>query len=65
MKKTESGITRLFDEMLNKGLISTGNFWIETAIKQKNAKLPIAIANSRFLSFDQIDRKIITLDKSN
>ena len=65
MKKTESGIARLFDEMIRRELISTGNLWIETAIKQKSAKLPIAVANSRFLTYDQIDRKIITLDKSN
>lgn len=65
MKKTENGMMRLFGEMLKMGLISTGNLWIEMAIEQKNAKLPVARANSRLLTYDRIDRKLSTLGNFN
>jgi hypothetical protein len=65
MKKTENDVMKLFAEMLKIGLISTGNTWIETAIEQKNAKLPIAIANSKLLSYDQLDKKVVTLGHFN
>jgi hypothetical protein len=65
MKKTENDIMKLFTEMLKMGLISTGNSWIETAIEQKNAKLPIAVANSKLLSYDRLDKKVLTLGHFN
>jgi|PlaIllAssembly_1097288.scaffolds.fasta_scaffold2418132_1 hypothetical protein len=60
MKNIENEMMRLFDEMLKKGLISTGSLWVEIAIEQRNSKLPIAIANSGLLTYDRIDRKILS-----
>jgi hypothetical protein len=65
MKKIDDSIVKLFDDMLKKGLISTGNFWIERAIDEKNARLPIGIANSRLLTYDQIDRNILNQGNFN
>jgi hypothetical protein len=59
MKKIENGIAILFDEMLKLGLISTGSFWIEKGIANKNTRLPVGIANSKLLIYDQIDRKVL------
>ena len=56
---------RLFDEMLKMGLVSTGNWWIEIAVEQRSARLPIAIAYSRLLIYDRIDQKILNLEKLN
>lgn len=65
MKKTENDIIKLYSQMLKMGLISTGSSWIETAIKQKNAKIPIAIVNSRLLNYDRLDRRVLTLGQNN
>jgi hypothetical protein len=65
MKKTENDVLRLFTEMSRMGLVTTGNSWIQSAIQQKNSKLPLAVANSGFLTYDQMDRKILTLHNSN
>jgi hypothetical protein len=65
MKKADDAIIRLFDEMLKIGLVSTGNMWIEIAVEQKSTKLPIAVAHSRLLVYDRIDKKILTLEKLN
>jgi|WetSurMetagenome_2_1015567.scaffolds.fasta_scaffold278425_2 hypothetical protein len=65
MKKIDDGIAKLFDHMLKMGLISTGNLWIERAIDEKNTRLPIGVANSRLLTYDQIDRKVLNQGNFN
>jgi hypothetical protein len=65
MREAERGMAELFEEMLKLRLISTGNLWVEIAIRQKNTRLPIAIANSRLLTYDRIDRTITRLNKIN
>lgn len=65
MKEFGDGDRGLFDEMVEMGLISTGNLWIKIAIEQKSTRLPLAIASSRLLSYDQIDRKLASLMKLN
>jgi hypothetical protein len=59
---TENGY---FDEMVRKGLISTGGAWIRRAIEQKHPKLPIAVADSRVLTYDILDRNIVNLKNYN
>jgi hypothetical protein len=65
MKQTENDVLRLFTEMSKMGLVTSGNSWIQNAIEQKNSQLPLAVANSVFLIYDRIDRKILTLHNSN
>ncbi len=65
MKKNQDEIMQLFDEMVKKGLVSSGNLWIETAIAQKNSQLSIALATSRLLTYDRIDQKILNQGKFN
>ncbi len=65
MKKSDNAILRLFDEMVRIGVVSTGNLWIEIAVEQRNARLPIAIAHSRLLAYDRLDKMIINLEKLN
>ncbi len=65
MQNSDKVIMGLFEEMLKMGLASTGNLWIEIAVEQRNARLPIAIAHSRLLIYDRIDQKILSLEKIN
>jgi hypothetical protein len=65
MKRTEDDMMRLFREMLQRGLITRGSLWIEMAVEQKNSNLPIAVANSMLLTYDRIDRQILTLSNFN
>ena len=65
MDRNEGTFENLFDEMLKMGLVSSGNLWIEAAIEQRSTTLPITIASSRILTYDSIDRKIISLGKYN
>jgi hypothetical protein len=65
MKKIDDSIVKLFNDMLKKGLITTGNLWIERAIDERNDRLPIGIANSRLLTYDQIDRKVLNQGNFN
>ena len=46
-------------------LISLGNQWLEMAIEQRNTRLSLALAYSRFLTFDRMDRRILSLRNSN
>jgi hypothetical protein len=65
MESFDSELMKLFEEMLKKGLISTGNLWINIAVEQKNKRLPIAIAHSMLLTFDRVDRKILSHEVFN
>jgi hypothetical protein len=60
MESFDRELMKLFEEMLKKGLVSSSNLWINTAVEQKNTRLPVSIAHSRLLTFDRIDRKIIS-----
>jgi hypothetical protein len=61
----DNDVSILFREMLNRGLISSSNAWLEKAIDQKNPRLPISIANSRLLVYDSLDAKLLTLTWKN
>ena len=40
MKGIDNSILPIIDDMLSKGLISTGNLWIEKTAQQKNTAFP-------------------------
>ncbi|GEM_PF-3198151 len=65
MKITENKIETVYEEMLQKGLLSKGSSWIEKAAAQKSASLPLSIAHSQLLTYDLIDRCIIKLTNAN
>ena len=65
MKITDNKIETVFEEMLQKGLLSKGSSWIEKAAAQKSASLPLCIAQSRLLTYDLLDRCILNLTISN
>ena len=65
MKIAENKIDTVFEEMLRLGLLSKGSSWIEKAAAQKSASLPLSIANSQLLTYDRLDRRIISLTISN
>lgn len=60
MESFDRELIKLFEEMLKKGLVSSGNLWINIAVEQKNKRLPIGIAHSRLLTYDRVDRNIIS-----
>ena len=59
MNTTENKIETVFEEMLDKGLLSKGSSWIERAAAQKSAGLPLSIAHSQLLTYDLLDRCIM------
>jgi hypothetical protein len=61
MTIAENKIDTVFEEMLQKGLLSKGSSWIEIAAAQKSAGLPLSIAQSRLLTYDLLDRGIVNL----
>jgi hypothetical protein len=63
--KTENCSFGPFEDMVNKGLVSTSSSWLVKAIEQKHTRLPIAIANSRLLFYDQYDRNILKISNLN
>jgi hypothetical protein len=65
MNKTENWSFGFFEDMVKRGLISTGSLWIEKAIEQKHSQLSIAIADSRILIYDSMDRKLLKLINLN
>ncbi len=58
-------IDRLYLEMQEKGLISTGSRWIEKAVEQNPAKLTVAVAHSKILIMDRIDRWLAAPGRSD
>jgi hypothetical protein len=61
----KNNLGNFFEEMLKKGLVTTGNTWIEKAIEQKNARMLVSIASSRLLVYDALDLKLLMLGKNN
>ncbi|MFH1381474.1 MAG: hypothetical protein ABIH70_01105 [Chloroflexota bacterium] len=61
MENRENEVGDLFQSMVKMGLLSSGSFWIETALQQKNPRLTLDLANSAVLVYDPMDRKLINL----
>jgi hypothetical protein len=49
----------LFEDMIDRGLVTTGNRWIERATMQKNPRLTLELAFSEMLVYDFLDRMLI------
>jgi hypothetical protein len=56
---------RLLQEMQSKGLASTGNQWLEIAVRQKNPALTIGVAATKLLCYDRLDRKLSLVSRCN
>ena len=56
---------RLLQEMQNKGLASTGNQWLEIAVRQKNPALTVGVAATMLLCYDRLDRQLCLVSKCN
>lgn len=56
---------RLLQEMQSKGLASTGNQWLEIAVRQKNPALTIGVAATKLLCYDCLDRHLSLISKCN
>lgn len=65
MINDDNSIYYLLKDMISKGLASCCSAWIEEAVHQKNPRLSIGIASSLVLIYDQIDKKLLALDKHN
>jgi hypothetical protein len=65
MHKTENWNYEFFEDLVERGLVSTSNAWIKKAIEQRHNNLSLAIANSRLLVYDKFDRNILTLTSLN
>ncbi len=65
MQTDDNSISPLFEDMLKKGLISTGSSWIEKAIEQKNPRFTLGIANSKLLVYDKLDIRLLNHINTN
>ena len=55
-------IEGIFESMVQKGLLSTGNGWLETAIEQKNPRVTIDLAQSEIMVYDLLDQFFVGRD---
>jgi hypothetical protein len=62
---SHTAIDRLLEEMQSKGLASTGNQWLEIAVRQKNPALTVGVAATRLLCYDRMDRRLSLVSKCN
>ena len=51
--------------MIDKGLASTSNSWIERAVQQKNDKMTVNLASSVLLTYDEWDKIILQMQSFN
>jgi hypothetical protein len=61
----DNSVYYLLEAMIRRGLASTNNTWIEKAIAQRNPHLPVGVASSVALVYDQLDAKILKITASN
>jgi hypothetical protein len=65
MLERRNRVHSLLDEMVRRGLASTGNHWIETAVRTRNPRLSVGVASAKLLVYDKIDRHILSLSSGN
>jgi len=65
MTDSEDRIDDIFEEMVEKGMLSTSNHWIQRAIAQKNPRLTMDLADSRLLIYDRSDKLLFTITDLN
>lgn len=65
MTESEDMINDLFADMVDMGLLSTSNQWIEQAINQKNPRLTMDLACSRLLTYDNAEKILFSMTDLN
>ena len=60
-----SNIDKWLNDMIDKGLASTSNSWIERAVQQKNDKMTVNLASSVLLTYDEWDKIILQMQSFN
>lgn len=54
-----SNMDEWFYEMVKKGLVCQSSTWIEQAVRQKNAKMTLALAHSKVLVYNHLHRVLV------
>ena len=54
-----NNIDKWLNDMINKGLASTTNSWIERAVEQKNARMTVSLASSVLLRYSELDKVLL------
>ena len=65
MTDSQDRIEDIFENMVETGLVSTSNRWIERATQQKNSRLTLELACSKELAYDVLDRLLLTITDLN
>ncbi len=65
MINSQKNTEYLLAEMQSKGLASTANGWLVTAIHQKNPALTVGVASSVLLYYDRLDRALARRSSGN
>lgn len=65
MTDSEDRINDIFEDMVETGLVSTSNRWIEQATEQKNPRLTVELACSELLVLDVLDTLLLEVTNLN
>jgi hypothetical protein len=65
MTDSEDRINDIFEDMVETGLVSTSNRWIEQATEQKNPRLTVELACSELLVLDVLDTLLLKITNLN
>lgn len=65
MTDSEDRINDIFEDMVETGLVSTSNRWIEQATEQKNPRLTVELACSELLVLDVLDTLLLKVTNLN
>ncbi|OGO37942.1 MAG: hypothetical protein A2147_04470 [Chloroflexi bacterium RBG_16_57_8] len=65
MTDSEDRINDIFEDMVEMGLLSTSNQWLEKAIEQKDPRLTVDLACSSLLVYDTADKMLLSITDLN
>ena len=65
MTDSQDKTNDIFDEMVEKGMLSMSNHWIQRAIEGKNPRLTMDLAYSRLLIYDIADKMLLSMTDLN
>jgi hypothetical protein len=65
MAEREDMINEIFDEMVEAGLLSTSNQWLEKAIEQKAPRMTMDLACSTLLVYDTAEKMLLSITDLN
>jgi hypothetical protein len=54
-----------FDRIMKKNTVADCPLWLQKAVEQKSSRVTVELANSKLLTFDTLDKKILIMTQLN